>query len=132
MLDVAELWGVRLHADQRGVVQSVIAAFELDDLVAAGGGAGQADGMHGGFGPAVAEAHHLHWKALADFFRKLPFHVMRHAEHGARAQPLLNRFHHRGMAVSGHERAEAQVVIDVVVAIEIAEVRTLPSFTKIG
>ena len=43
IMDVAEFGCVRLHADQRGIVQAVISTFELDDLVAAGSGASQAD-----------------------------------------------------------------------------------------
>ena len=38
-------------------------------------------------------------------------------------QTFFDGLHHCGMAVSRHQRAEAEVVIDVVVAIEIAEMR---------
>ena len=55
-VDVAELRRVRLDAYQRGIMQAMIAAFKLDDLVPSCRGAGQADGVHGGFGAAVAEA----------------------------------------------------------------------------
>ena len=120
-VDVAVVRSMRLHADQSAVVQSVVGAFELDDLVASGGGAGQANRVHGHFGAAVAEAAHLDREALADFFGEFPFHVVRHAEHGAGGKALLDGLHDRGMAVSGHERAEGQVVIDVFVAIEVAE-----------
>ena len=72
-------------------------------------------------------------KRCADFFGQFPFHVVRHAEHGAGAETVLHGFHDRGMAMSGHERAETKVVIDVFVAIEIAEIaEPLPSFTKMG
>ena len=104
--DIAEIRGVRLHADQRGIMQAVVAAFELDDLVAAGGGAGQADGVHGGFGAAAAEADHLDRKAIADFLGQFPLHVVRHAEHGAGGQTFFDGLHHRGMTVARHERAE--------------------------
>ncbi len=116
---------MRLDADQRRIVQTVIAAFELQDLVAACGRARQTNRVHSRFRAARTEAHHLDRKALADFFRELPFHIVRHAEHRARREPLLDRLHHRGMAMPGHERAEAQVVIDVSVAIEIAKMRAL-------
>ncbi len=108
----------------------MVSAFKLHDLVAAGSGASQPDGVHGGFRTAVAEAHHLDRKAVADFFRQLPLHVVRHAEHGAGAETLLHRLHHRGMAMSGHERAETQVVINVFVAIEIAELAARSFFHK--
>ena len=129
-VDIAIIGRVRLHADQCGIVQAVVSAFKLHDLVAAGSGAGQADGVHGGFRTAVAEAHHLDRKAVADFFRQLPLHVVRHAEHGAGAETLFHGLHDRGMAMSGHERAETKVVIDVFVAIEIAELAALSLFHK--
>ena len=123
---------MRLHADQRRIVQAVVAAFEFDDLVAPGGGARQTNGVHGGFRAAVAEAAHLDRKARADFFRQFPLHVVRHAEHGAVVQAPFDGLHHRGMAMSGHERAETQVVVDVFVAIEIAELAARRLRTKIG
>ena len=129
-VDVAVVGRVRLHADQRGIVQAVVTAFKLYDLVASGSGTGQADGVHGGFGTAIAEAHHLDRKTLADFFRQLPLHIVRHAEHGAGAETLFHCLHHGGMAMPGHERAETEVVIDVFVAIEVAELAALSFFHK--
>ncbi len=113
-------------------MQSVIGAFELYDFVATGGGAGQADGVHGGFGAAVAEAAHLDWKAVADFLGEFPFHVVRHAEHGAGGETFFDGFHDGGMAVSGHERAEGQVVVDVFVAVEVAELAAAGFFHEDG
>ena len=121
IVDVAIVGSVRLHADQSAVMQAVVGAFELDDLVASGSGASQANRVHGGFGAAVAEAAHLDRKAVADFFREFPLHVVRHAEHGAGGEALLDGLHHRRMAMSGHERAEGQVVVDVFVAVEVAK-----------
>src|SRR5712692_11363852 len=102
-------------------MQAVVGAFELYDLVASGGGASQADGVHRCFSAAVAETAHFDGKAVADFFGELPFHVVGHAEHGAGSETLLDGLHDGGMAVSSHERAEGQVVVNVFVAIEIAE-----------
>src|SRR5271170_4408258 len=121
IVDIAEVGSVGLYADQGGVVQSVVGAFKLYDFVAAGSGAGQADGVHGGFGAAVAEAAHLNGKAVTDFFGEFPFHVMRHAEHGAGGETFFDGLHDGGMAMSGHERAEGEVVVDVFVAVEVAE-----------
>jgi len=116
--------------DQRIVVQAVICAFEFNDLVASSCGAGEPDGVHRDFSSTIAEANHLDRKAIADLFRKFPLHVMRHAEHGAGAQALLNCFHHRRMAMSGHDRAKAKVVIDVLVAIKIAKLAAARIFHK--
>src|SRR5437016_6196902 len=123
---------MRLHADERGVVQAVVSAFKFYDLVATRCGASQANAVHSGFRPAVAEAHHFYWEALADFLSQFPFHVMRHSEHGSRGQTSTDGLHHCGMTVPGHQGAKAQVVIEVIVAVEIAEVRALPFLYKNG
>jgi hypothetical protein len=47
---VAEGGQARAGLDQQGVGMAVVAAFELDDLAAAGGAARQADGAHAGLG----------------------------------------------------------------------------------
>src|ERR1700733_1126087 len=49
---------------------------------------------------------------------------MRHAKHGARAETWLDSLHHGGMTMSCHECTEAEIVVDVIVAIEIAKMRT--------
>src|ERR1700677_4811243 len=109
------------HADQSGIVQSVVSTFEFEDLVAAGCAPRQAEGVHGGFGAAAAEADQLNRKTIANFFSELPLHVVRHAKHGAGAQTLFDGLHDCGMAMTRHERAETEVVIEIIVAIEIAE-----------
>ena len=101
-IDVAKIRRVRLYADESRVMQAVVSPFELHNLVASGGRPGQTDTMHGRLGSAVAETNHLDRKALADFFREFPFHVMRHAEHGSGRQALPHSFHHCGMTVPGH------------------------------
>ncbi len=108
----------------------MISAFELDDLVTAGSRARKTHRVHGGFGAAVAEANHLHRETLANFLGQLPFHVVRHAKHSAGVQALSYGLHHRGMAMPGHQCAEAEVVVDVVIAIEIAKVRPLAFFDE--
>ena len=122
ILDIAKIVGrrMRLHAHQRRIMQAVIAAFELDDLVASGSRAGQSNGMHGGFGAAVAEAAHLDGIARADFFRQFPLHVVRHAVNRALVQARFHGLNHRRMRVARHQRAETQVMVNVFVAVEIA------------
>ena len=113
-------------------MQSVIRALEFYDLVPPRGGPSQADGVHCGFGAAVAEAAHLNREAPADFFREFPLHVVRHAEHGAGGEAFFNGLHHRGMAMSCHERAESQIMVDVFVAIQIAELAAAGFFHEDG
>ena len=80
---IAIFFGFGFHADERGVVQPVIRALELEDFVAIRGGARDAAGVHRHFGAARTEAHHLDRIALADFFGKLPFLIVGHAERRA-------------------------------------------------
>ena len=107
-------------------MQAVICTLKLEDFVTSSRRARQSDGMHGGFRTAVTETHHLHWKAITNFLGQFPFQVMRHAKHGAGTETFFHSFHDGRMAVAGHERAEAEVVIDVFVAVQIAEL-TAPS-----
>ena len=106
-------------------MHAVIAAFHLDDLVAAGKSAGEADGVHRDLGAAGAEAHLVHGEALADFVGEIELEGVRHAVHGSGFEPLLDCLHDGGMAMAGHERAEAEVEIDVFVAVEIVDVGAL-------
>src|SRR4029079_6054042 len=108
---------------QGGVMQPVIPAFKLDDLVAAGSSTCQTYPMHSSFSTAVAEAAHLDRETIANFFCEFPFHVVRHPEHGAGGQTFLHGVHHRGMAMPRHDRAKTKVMVDVVVAVKIAKMR---------
>src|SRR3954465_13384932 len=129
-MNVSVVGRMRFHAYQGSVMQSVVAAFKFDDLVPTSRGAGEAYGVHGSLRPTIAKAKHLNRKTITDLFRQLPLHVVRHAEHRSGLQPLSHGFHDGRVAVSGHERAETEVVIDVVVAVEIAEMRALPFLYK--
>src|SRR5689334_21388196 len=102
-------------------MQAMISAFELYDLIASSSGARQAYGMHGCFSTTVAKTNHLDWKSLTDFLRQLPLHVVRHSKHGASRETFFHCFHNCGMTMSRHESAEAQVVIDIFVSIEVAK-----------
>src|SRR5258708_1080096 len=75
--------------------------------------------MHGHFGPARTEAHHIDGIPRADFLGKLPFLLVWHAEGCSFMELLLDGFHHRGMAMSGHQGAEAEVMVHVFVAVEV-------------
>jgi len=96
------------------------------DLVAARGGAGDAAGVHGGFRAAVAKADHLHRIPRANLFREFQFHAVGHAERGAAVGHQFHGFGHRGMPVPGHQRAEAKVVIDVLVAVDVLNFAAVP------
>src|SRR5229473_5020184 len=57
---------------------------------------------------------------------------MRHAKHGASAKTLFHGLHDGRMAVASHERAEAEVVIDVLVTVQIAELTASPFLHEDG
>ena len=61
-------------------MQAVVSTFKLQNFLAVRRSARDAASMHRGFRAARTEAHHLDGITLADFFRKLPFHIVRHAE----------------------------------------------------
>src|SRR5258707_7712320 len=88
-------------------------------FVAARSGSRDAAGVHGDFRSARAEAHHIHRIALANLFGKFPFLLVRHAESGSFMKLLLDGLYDGGMAMPSHQRAEAQVVVDVFVAVEV-------------
>jgi len=127
---IAVILSFGLNANKSGIVQAVVAAFELQDLFAAGGGTRDAAGVHGDFGSARAEANHFDGVALADFFGKFPFLIVRHAESGATMKFLFDSFYHGGMTVASHQRTETQVVVNVFVAIEIVNTAALSILDK--
>ena len=125
-MNVTGVFELRLHADESRVVQSVIRTFKAQDFVAARCRTRDPARMHGRFRAAVAKPHHLNGIPRANLFRQLQFHAMRHAERGTAVGHQFHRFDHRGMPVAGHQRAEAQVVIDVFVAVDILNLAAVP------
>src|SRR5882724_777508 len=111
-------------------MQAVVSAFEFDDLVAARGRARETNRVHSGFGSRRSKAAHLNGKTFADFLCQLPLHVVWHAEHGTGAQPLFDRFHDCRMTMPCHQRAKAEVVVYVFVAVEVPETSALPFLHK--
>src|SRR5215472_8913923 len=115
-------------------MEPVVTALHLDNAVSARRRSSQTHRVHRAFSPAITEAHHLHWKSFADFFCKLPFHIMRHAEHRARAEFLLHRAHHGRMTMPCHEGSETKVEINVFITVDIVNVAalTIASKNRIG
>ena len=73
--------------DQQRVGVAVVAAFELDDEVAAGEAAGEADGGHAGLGAGADEAHLLDGREAAlDELGEVGFAGVGGAEAGAAAR----------------------------------------------
>ncbi len=104
---------------------AVIRAGEGDDALLAGGGAGNADGRHDGFGARVAECDPLHAGELADQPRDLCGVLRLRTDLNAVVQLLLDGAddERRLMAEEGH--AEAHAHVDVLVAVDVPERRAL-------
>ncbi len=99
---VAEGEGPGAGLDEEGVDMAVVTTGKLDDLVAAGEAAGQADGGQGGLGPAVAHADLLHGRDQGhDAFGHVHFQRVGGAEAGSALERLRQR------------RADAGVVVPV-------------------
>ena len=112
--------------DQQRVGVAVIAALELDDEVAAGEAAGQADGGHAGLGAGADEAHLLDGReAAADELGEVRLAGMGCAEAGAAASGFADRFDHRREGVAQDHRAPGAEEVDVAVAVGVVEVRAL-------
>ena len=96
----------------------MVAAFELDDGVAAGVTTGQADGTHGGLGTGADHAYHLHGRHdAADEVRHLGFHGGRRAVGQAVLQLVAHRIKHVRVGVAEDHRAPGADVVDIALVV---------------
>ena len=116
--DFVRLW---FDGHQHRIVETVVSTFHLDHALPPGRRARQPHRVHRAFRAAVAESHHLHRKPRADLLGQRVLRIVRHPEHCPGLELRLDGVDHRGMAVPGHERAEAHVEIDVLVPIDVPE-----------
>ena len=121
--------GAGFHQQRVGV--AVVTAFELDDLLAAGGATRQAYGAHAGFGARADQAHHLDaGHEFDDFFGQF------HLTFGGRAKAeavqggFLNGFEHGGVAVAQDHRAPGADVVDVLLPIGVPKMGALGALHK--
>ena len=112
--------------DQQGVGVAVVAALELDDEVAAGEAAGEADGGHGGLGAGGDEAELLDGgKAADDEFGEVGFGGDGGSEAGAFGGGLLDGFDDRREGVAEDHGPPGAEEVEVAVAVRVAEVGAL-------
>ena len=128
LLDRSHRLPGRLDADEHVVVVAVVAALELDDLLAAGVAAGDADRVHRRFGARVAEAHEIGVEALLDLLRQRDAVLDRERVAGPVRDPVLERLREERVRVAGGEHAEGHVEVDVLVAVGIGD----PAAARIG
>jgi hypothetical protein len=120
------------HAIRRGqpvaqdvVVEAVVTALELDDLLPPGDAAGQADRVVGRLRTAVADNDLLGAQDVLDDLARERDLGLRDAD--AEQHALLDRRGdppgHRGVRVPEEDRAVGGVVVDVAAALEVPQVR---------
>ncbi|CFO07559.1 Uncharacterised protein [Bordetella pertussis] len=123
---VAESQQARAGLDQQAVGVAVVAALELDDLVAAGGAARQADGRHGGFGARADQAHLLQRRQAGDqHFGQLHLGFGGRAERQAVDGRFLHGAHDFGMGMAQDGRAPGTDIVDVLLALGVPDVGAL-------
>mmetsp|Transcript_508 Transcript_508/g.1557 ORF Transcript_508/g.1557 Transcript_508/m.1557 type:complete len:443 (+) Transcript_508:800-2128(+) len=123
--------GARLH--EEGVRVAVVAALELDHLVAPRVGPHEPQDAHARLGARVCEPDHLHRGDRLDHL--LGEHVLEgrgRAEGGALLQGLLERLQHPVVRVADDGRAPGAHVVDVLVAIHVPRVRALDAVEDHG
>ena len=110
---------------------AVVAAFELDDFVAAGKAAREADGRHGGFGagadqPQLFDTGH----EFGDFFGDDDFRLGGRAERQTAQSRFAHGFNDFGVRVSDNRRPPRADVIGVARAVFVPHIRALGFFDE--
>ena len=109
--------------DEQGVGVAVVAAFELDDEVAAGESAGEADGGHAGFGAGSDEAELFDGgKAACDELGEVGFGGDGGSEAGAFGCGLLDGLDDGREGVAEDHGAPGAEEVEVAVAVRVEEV----------
>ena len=108
---------------QEGVGMAVVAAHELEHLVAAGDAAGQAQGAHGGFGAGVDHAHHFQAGHVGHhFFGQGDFVGAGSAVAGAATGGLTHGGGDGGVIVAQDHGAPGEDEVDVLAAVHVDDV----------
>ena len=109
--------------DEHGVGVAVVAAFELDDEVAAGESAGKTDGGHAGFGAGGDEAELLDGReAVSDELGEIGFGCDGGSEAGAFRGGLLDGFDDGGEGMAEDHGTPGAEEVEVAVAVFVVEV----------
>ena len=114
---------VGLHRDEQLVVVAVVAALDLDDLLAAGGATGDAHGVHRRLGAGVGEPPQRQAVALGEELGDDGVRLGGRDVERAVVELGLDRGADGRVHVPGEQRAEAHVEVDVPVAVDVDHVR---------
>ena len=119
--------GVGHHREHHGVVMSVVRTLDLQDPVAPGRGARDADRVHGGLGAGIGETHGVEVEAPAELLGEGHRGGRRGGEVRAGACRPLDRLDHLRVRVPHHVDAEPAVEVEVLRAVDVPDVRALPT-----
>ena len=109
----------RLHGDHDFVMVAVVTALHFHDLVPAGDTARHPDGVHGRLRAGVREPPHGQAVPLCQELGDFRVGFARGDEESSVVQLALDCCTHDRVHVTGEQRAETHVVIDVTVAVDI-------------
>ena len=112
---------------------TVIAALELDDLVASGKATRQTNGAHGGLGTRAGHAHQRHaGHERANGFSELDLDLGGAAKAEPTLGSLYNRLANARVVVTHDHRAPGKHVINVALAVGIKEIGALGALHEPG
>ena len=115
----------RVDRDHHRVVVAVVGALDLEHRVAAGGAAGEVDGVHRRLGAGVVEAPLGQAEAPGQLLGDRDRAVGRGGEVGAFVDPRLDRGADGRVGVADAHHAEAVVEVDVFVAVDVPDAAAL-------
>src|SRR5262245_2968295 len=107
---------------------AMITAVELDDLIASGEGAREADTRHRRLGAAVDHPHFLDRRnPIADQFRHLHFKRIRNSKTQSARRSIADGFDYNFRCVPEDGRPPTANVIDIFVSIDIPDSCSFPA-----
>ena len=115
----------RVDRDHHRVVVAVVGALDLEDRVAAGGAAGEVDGVHRRLGAGVVEAPLGQAEAARQLLGDGDRAVGRGGEVGPFVDPRLDRGADGRVGVADAHHAEAVVEVGVLVAVDVPDAAAL-------
>ena len=111
-------------AGQQAIGVAVVAPLELDDAVAAGEGAGEAQGGHGRLRARANEPHQLdRWHRIHHQPRQLHLQLRGRAEAGAALRRPLEDLDDGWVGVAQDQRPPGEDVVDVLVTVHVVDAR---------
>src|SRR4051794_22591015 len=117
--------------DEKRIDMAVVAAFELDNLIATGEPARESDARHGGVGAAVHHAHLLDgWHPTADQFCHLHFERSWNAKANAASGGFSDCGDHYFRRVAKDRWAPCSNEVDVFSAIDVPDLRARGAVDK--